>query len=132
MEFGFELEWRNSIEWNYGATDRQPIAGWNYYRLKIIDTKNKIFYSAIKKIWIEKSSRLSVFPNPAEKEIYITLPAASSVWHIEIVNVSGGVVYKMQTTSASATINVQSLGKGVYFVRFRNQYQSISHRFIKK
>jgi hypothetical protein len=120
------------VQWNYSALDFAPLEGLNYYRLKIIDTKNKSYYSNIVKVWFGITKQLIVYPNPACKEINIKIPYPSSISTLEIVNSSGNILRSIQTADSSITINIQSLRKGMYFIRFRNQMSVISQRFFKR
>lgn len=101
-----------------------------FYRLKIIGNNGKIFNSNI--IKAKREFSYLVYPNPADKEIHIKMPSSSSISTIEIVNSSGRVTKLIQTNASSTTINIQSLSKGMYFIRFRNQTEVISQRFFKR
>ena len=56
---------------NYHISDTKPLNGWNYYRLKIVETNGKISYSVVIKAWIGGTKQLLLYPNPAQKEIKI-------------------------------------------------------------
>ncbi len=116
----------------YNSLDNSPAPGWNFYRLRIIDKAAKLSFSNIIKLWYGKTADLLVYPNPASTEIKINLPASSSISQIAIVNSSGQVVKQLATLEQSLTINIESLSKGVYFIRILNSRQAIAQKFTKQ
>ena len=117
---------------SYRSTDNNPVDGWNYYRLKVTDQQNKISYSSVVRAWIGKNNEITVYPNPAQKEIKINLPFQSSTTEISIVNSGGQVVRQVRCNQLSLTINIETLNSGLYFIYLRNNQQAIVQRFIKE
>ena len=115
----------------YGTRDYSPNAGWNYYRLKIFDRIGKTSYSGIVKVWVGKSTRVLVYPNPAVNELKINLSPTGSIYQISIVNSNGQVVHQQSTKEGMLAINIASLAKGTYFVKIIDNWQTIVHRFVK-
>lgn len=123
----------NSIPvYDYQVIDQHAAAGWNYYRLSVYDNAGKSNYTSIVKVWIGKMSDFIVYPNPATDAIKINLPVSSSISQIAIVNSSGQVVKQLTTTEQSLTINIESLSKGMYFIRILNSRQAIVQKFTKQ
>ena len=117
---------------NYTTVDISPIDGWNYYRLKLIDNRNHISYSYIIKVWIGKTNKLLVYPNPAQKEIYLNLPGSRSNSDIVVVNSVGQVVKQLSASDLSLTVNIESLSKAVYWIKVFKDQQLFIQRFIKQ
>lgn len=123
----------NKIEQNdYLIIDIKPFSGWNYYRLKIVETNGKSSYSVVVKAWIGVTKQLLLYPNPAQKEIKIILPGPRSTSTIAIVNSGGQVVQQLTTTDQSLAINIESLNKGVYFVKILTNQQIFVQKFSKQ
>ncbi|MBK7884424.1 MAG: T9SS type A sorting domain-containing protein [Chitinophagaceae bacterium] len=127
------LNAKNSILFNsYNHTDEHLQNGWNYYRLKITDAQHKSAYSKIIKVKIEENDPVIIYPNPVNNELKINLPPSSSVYTINIVNTSGQVVKRVINANSNVTINVESLIKGVYFLRIHNDLQVLTRKFTKQ
>ena len=123
----------NGVDQNtYTAKDLKPFTGWNYYRLKIVEANGKVSYSVVVKAWIGVTKQLLLYPNPAQKEIKIILPGSRSTSTIAIVNSNGQVVKQLTTTDQSATINIEFLNKGVYFVKIFTDQQAFVQKFSKQ
>lgn len=78
---------------------------------------------------------LDIFPNPATDILNIT--SSETISEIEIVNVMGQVVRRIEVNSDNAVCDVEDLRSGVYVVRIRTLRQAqgavISHRkFVKE
>jgi hypothetical protein len=136
---GIHFQYLNSVgslnvtgHHTYNSLDNSPVQGWNFYRLRIIDKAARISFSTIIKLWYGKTTDLLVYPNPASTEIKINLPASSSISQIQIVNSGGRVVKQLATSEQSFTINIESLSKGMYFIRILNSRQAIAQKFTKQ
>ena len=70
---------------------------------------------------------LSVFPNPANDIINIV--SSETISEIEIVNVMGQVVRRLEVNTDNAVCNVGDLTSGVYVVRIRTEQSDTSPRF---
>ena len=82
---------------------------------------------------IEESVALeiNVFPNPATDILYIT--SSETISEIEIVNVIGQVVRRIEVNGDNAVCNVEDLTSGVYVVRIRTASATLSQqRFVKE
>jgi Secretion system C-terminal sorting domain len=115
----------------YTATDLQPVAGWNYYRLKVFDNQQHSYYTAAVKVWMGKAGQVMIYPNPAQKELKIILPSRSNS-SISIVNSAGQVLKRVSTTEGLLTVNIESLDKGMYLVYIQTNRQAIVQRFVKQ
>ena len=62
----------NSIESNaYSFVDRQPLAGYSYYRIRQSDFNGQSSYSEVRSVYNE-SNALSVYPNPGNGQFKVT------------------------------------------------------------
>ena len=57
----------------YHFTDRNPLVGINYYRIKAVDQNGVITYSAIKKGFLGASVKFTLAPNPAKEIIKVSI-----------------------------------------------------------
>ncbi len=138
-EIGIIPSLSSTSQYRYHYFDISALEGGEYrrdmlrlYRLKIIDDRNMCFYSNIIKLWAGNNRRLEIYPNPAQKEIFVHLSDPSSISTLEIVNTGGQTVFTRKVTSTIEKINIESLSTGMYQLRFRNQLLAISRSFIKQ
>jgi len=130
---GSENAFNNPQRYTYNSLDPNPVSGWNYYRLKVVDKNGKASYSLIARLWAGAADQqLLVYPNPVKDELKINLPQTSSISIIQVVNMSGQVAKQLATTDQSLTINVGFLSSGSYILRVMTDRQTISQKFIKQ
>jgi len=58
---GFNIE---NVETNYSFTDKAPVTGFNYYRLKAVDLDNTFAYFGVLSVKIASKKNVVLFPNP--------------------------------------------------------------------
>jgi len=90
---------------NYSWLDRQPLAGYNYYRIKSVGFNGQQQYSKVVKVWEGSAkSGISVYPNPSRNGIIHLLfnnqPAGKYV--IRLINKSGLVAASKQIQRINA------------------------------
>jgi hypothetical protein len=93
-----------------------------YYRLKMIDKDGSFTYSDVVTITLPSvTGKISVFPNPARKEIKVTVavPADGKVkWNI--TDNTGRIVLQnsisLKKGNNSTQINVSNLSGGIYYL----------------
>ena len=75
-------------------------------------------------------SEITIFPNPATDILNIT--SSETISEIEIVNVMGQVVKRIEINRDNAVCDVEDLKAGVYIVRISTASATLSQRkFIK-
>jgi hypothetical protein len=106
---------------NYSFVHTSPIAGLNYYRLKIIDRNGEIGYSEIRKVNFGKGSTVTVYPNPVKDIVNITLtgPMINKPAVIAVLSMDGKLLQVQKTVAASQTetISVKGFAAGKYMVQ---------------
>jgi D-alanyl-D-alanine carboxypeptidase len=60
---------------------------------------------------------VSVFPNPANSVLTISLPAESENCTIELFGLAGNLLLQQQATGITATLNTAELSEGIYLLR---------------
>ncbi len=93
-----------------------------YYRLRMVDVDGRFTYSNVITITLpDIAGRITVFPNPAEKEIKVTINAVSAdkaEW--KLVDNTGRVVLQGKKEVVKGyneiQINLNKLSSGVYFL----------------
>jgi hypothetical protein len=106
---------------DYGFTDRQPLTGNNYYRLRQTDALGRHSYSHV--ICLKNTaSGLAAYPNPARSFVLLEHPEADDEAVFSILN-SSGVLVKQQKPfrlSTQTRIDLKGLPAGVYRIVLTN------------
>lgn len=116
----------------YSEFDRQPLNGWNYYRLRAIDKLGKQQLSQIIKVWFGVGQQIRISPNPASEKIRISFSEPSSISEIDIVNISGQVLKHISAVQFNNEINISHLQAGMYYVRISGKNGLTTTSFIKQ
>ena len=92
-----------------------------YYRLKMVDADGKFTYSNVIAITLPNSGKVTVFPNPADKEIKVTINAISADkidW--KLMDNSGRTVNQGTKDVIKGyneiQLNLEKLSSGVYYL----------------
>jgi hypothetical protein len=73
----------------------------------------------------------TIYPNPTDNQLFVTLDGDYSAYQYRIVNVAGQI---LQNGILSQELNVASLPSGIYFINIRHQSENINlnYKFVKK
>ncbi|HEX6428183.1 MAG TPA: T9SS type A sorting domain-containing protein [Niastella sp.] len=123
----------------YSFTDGAPASGINYYRLKMVDNDGKYNYSGIITIRTDaKGSNVTASPNPFTDHVVITIESTTDEpVQYRMFNSDGKLVWR-KTSFVSAGTNaqyfneLQSLPKGIYFIKVTKQHTVAEIKLIKQ
>jgi hypothetical protein len=73
---------------------------------------------------------ISVYPNPVNSLLYVTLPSSHST--ISLYDISGQQLLHMNTEDANINIDVTKYRSGIYFMRITNSDQSVIQKITKQ
>ena len=100
--------------------DAQLVEGDNYYRLKIVQTDGKIDYTPIQQLFYEKLPDFTIFPNPANSEVWIDLKAFEGrTLDIILSDIAGKVIHTEKVEKATAVphrLDLSGVESGAYFI----------------
>jgi len=108
---------------NYKTTDVTPLAGANFYRIKVYEKNGDIKYSAVVKVMMGKkaTAAMSIFPNPVTNGlINVQLTnQATGTYKLSLTNAIGQVIYTGTKVCNNANGRVQinlpgTLQSGMY------------------
>ncbi len=134
---GFEVQKSiNGMNWNsigtvqatdnstpetlYSLPDASPASGVNYYRLMIQNIDGTYTYSPIRIITLSSVTGITVFPNPANNVVHVSLGNAGSELTIRLINSQGQPLQSLVTASAGSSVVSMNTGiypTGVYFLQ---------------
>ncbi|MEJ8816813.1 T9SS type A sorting domain-containing protein [Lacibacter sp. H407] len=116
----------------YAEVDSNPFTGWNYYRLRAINKIGRENISQVVKVWFGREDVIRITPNPASEKILINFAAPSSISQIELVNIAGQVLQRIQTITFNTEINIAHLQAGMYVLRIKGKNGLSTKSFIKQ
>jgi pectin methylesterase-like acyl-CoA thioesterase len=119
---------------NYNFTDADPVKGYSYYRLKIIDNDGRFTYSDVEKVYFSESNPVIIFPNPATNFIKAAYAVAGKDARIIIYSADGKKEgeWIVPQNSTQQIINVSEMTSGVHFLVYSNNNETYKSSFIKK
>jgi hypothetical protein len=122
-----------SLNADYSFEDTKPLNGWNYYRIKIIDTGNTTFNSEIKSIHFDISNPgFQIYPTLVNDVLYVSSPEECNI-SLQIINTAGQIVRKYNTNLAgSISVPLYYLSSGIYFVKIVGSNTTAVQKIIKK
>lgn len=109
----------------YEATDAAPYGGTNLYRLHMVDLDGSDAYSTIRSLVFENTS-VALYPNPAQKALYVKTDANEKVKAVDITDLQGRVIYKGNATA----IDTDQYAAGKYVVSVTLENGSVSRHEV--
>ncbi|MGL6266705.1 MAG: T9SS type A sorting domain-containing protein [Chitinophagaceae bacterium] len=115
----------NAVTVNYTFTDTKPLNGKNIYRLKMVDTRNGVQFTANKIISGNMQpveiKGFQVYPNPVRPGTSLTLNVNNAgKFAVKIINLAGKVLFTTQVVNAHfSPFNMQvpaNFSAGMYVV----------------
>jgi hypothetical protein len=124
---------------HYAYSDRQPVEGVSFYRIRQIDNDGKYSYSATRTIERTGKNKFSVYPNPSGRNapVFITTPeAVSSPLSVEILTPDGRVLGRVKAMGASINSAVNEVlvkqPGGLYLLKIANQDRQEVIRVVRQ
>ena len=128
----------SQIRRDYQATDPDPLRGFSFYRLRIINTDNEFGYSPVVRVVDREVAGLVLYPNPvtgATVEGIFEGASAQDTLTIRIYDNSGRL-HQVQTHSLTEGLNfldleLPRLAPGLYHLRWDNGTTTGSSKLVK-
>lgn len=129
----------NSLEkTDYTYVDKELFLGENYYKLVQVDFDGRATELGIRTIAFRQTNMdLSIYPNPTRSDIMLNLYSVNTnEVNIQLFDAKG-VLVKNQTQvinprqETTLTIELDGLGRGIYFVRVISGEKELTQRFNK-
>lgn len=118
----------------YQFVDIKPMAGINYYRLKMIDLDGTFAYSRIESIKMSPATQTILYPNPVSEKLFIRTSSTTSAIKIKLTNLNGVDLLVANKSDLDHGINLSALPGGIYLVKITMSDNQIeTHKvFVKK
>ena len=120
---------------NSSSVSQKYLAGGtHYYRLRKIEPNGTISYSAMEKVTIGSVSSISIWPNPAQKELKVQdIGYRSGTSWILIYDYTGKMISRSLMKPGVNSIEIESLPAGTYIARVQHSSGEIMNRkFLKQ
>ena len=118
-------------EATYSYTMGKVFSGTVYFRVKQLELNGSSNYSSVRKVNLNNSIDLKVWPNPATAMLQINIGNQNG--RASIMDASGRVVKSVNLSSGINRIQVNELNRGIYMLSFTSASGEISNtRFLKQ
>lgn len=78
----------------------------------------------------ELAAQIKVFPQPVQDFLYVDMPASLGKVELDIVDLSGVLVYRDNVNATDAKLDVSSLAQGMYILRIKNDKMILNKRIL--
>lgn len=92
----------------YTFLDRQPLAGYNYYKLKMIDEDGSFKFSqVVRVIFDERQKFATVYPNPVKgNSTSVSIPGLlAGNYNIQLTNIAGQIIQSLKVNHVGGLFN---------------------------
>ena len=118
----------------YTSTDKMPLTGTVYYRLRQTDLDGQFSYSEVRAVQFDKKAGTSVtiFPNPARDRISLLTNAFEGPVRYEIFSAAGASLLNgtLANPQVESGINISKLTSGNYFMKLTDGNTTTTTRFV--
>ncbi len=118
---------------NYNYTDKNPLNGTSYYRIRENAANGTNTFSPVVKVVFNDNGVISLFPNPAKNSVTVKGLNKNITAIIKITDMQGREISSQNfTQSSSATLNIRALAQGTYFVQVSQQDKIVRLKLIRE
>ena len=118
---------------SYSYTDKNPLYGDNYYRIKENAANGTNTYSQTLKVNFENNNIISLYPNPAKNTVTIKGLNKNATAVIKITDMNGRDINTFNfSNTSSPTISIRALAQGSYFILVEQNGKVTKLRMVKE
>lgn len=115
---------------SYSFSDKKPMNGDNFYRLKMVDLDKTFAYSKIIHVrFSDNALRSEFYPNPVSDVLNLKSTDWNQVKSVELHSATGLSVYR-SGKQVSKTIDVKNLPVGMYLLTITHQNGEVTNRKV--
>jgi hypothetical protein len=115
---------------DYNHTDAQPLPKLNYYRIRQVDMDGKVAYSAVQLVRMGKDKPFTVFPTITSGKVTIT--GINGPVQLRLYNAAKQLVHHGTLGNSPATLSLQKLPPGSYWLLVEKDGQLLQHEILIK
>ena len=123
----YQIEIFNPFPCSMNSSSSKKYAGTSNYestRSNIVSSEELTSLALIEK------SNFEIYPNPANNALYIKTNGGNEI-KISILSVDGKIIKSNRYQNENIEIDISDLNRGIYILRFENQDNLISKKFVK-
>ncbi len=129
----------NGVQMQYSITDKHPLKGYNYYRIKYIDENGSIHYSIIVKV--DNNAILhpgiTVYPNPIENNLINVqfTNCEKGTYRARLMNEAGQLLYETSIVNNNTKVVITPtvhLPAGSYLLELSNASSTVTKKIMVK
>ncbi len=105
----------------YSYWDNNPVAGVNYYRLKMTDAAQQVTHSKIVTATVKTIGTFTVeaYPNPVHNVLNIKVYGTQTGnANVRMMDITGKTIQIVNVTENNATVNMNGMANGIYFIKY--------------
>ncbi len=115
---------------NYEEVDKNPVTGWNYYKLYQTDFDGTTTYQGEVSVHFDESVDVVIFPNPSNGGSFSILTSETEQGQIEIMDAGGRLIRQVSYVGNRADIDDLNLSAGIYNVRVKFNNKQVVQKLI--
>jgi len=115
----------------YATEDLQPLSGWNYYRLQLIDKDGSYIYSKVGVVNFDlKTSFAIIYPNPTKGNIRLQMADGySGKYTYKVFDSQGKLIVVNTVSNDNTNIRLTRFAAGSYYLNIIDQNNQIIKSF---
>jgi hypothetical protein len=118
---------------NYEYTDRNPLSGVSYYRLKQVDFGGQTSYSEVAPVRVGgvANNELLIYPNPVQGQLQVIWGGEQTIERIRLLDAKGQELsVDAVIDNKQAKVELQALTPGVYFLELLSGQERKIERIV--
>ncbi len=114
----------------YNFTDAQPLAGPNYFRIKIVERNGTNTNSVIRKLnFSNNGDDIFIYPNPVINET-VFISASANCNKALLYNTAGKLIKVFSLQGSSNTISIKGISKGIYLLKIISENSTQTEKIL--
>lgn len=110
---------------DYLAEDHYPFPGNNFYRLKVTEKNNSVYFSETRKVWVDLFKQdFTIYPNPAIDKVFV-IGKFETGKMFRVMDIAGKIVWKQELHNNLSQIELPRLRAGLYLVQYNGRTKKL-------
>jgi hypothetical protein len=100
--------------------------------LKQTDFDGSYSYSKIESVYLNKSNRIEVYPNPNETGLLKITTGNSNTYEVKLIDCLGRIIYESKLDYSISEIDLNGFDKGIFTLFISSPNSNSIHKIIYK
>lgn len=101
---------------DYSYTDHQPLAGDNFYRVRIKSAEDHYIYSTVRRIQSGAVLLVQIYPNSRSGRVYIRMGIPNTVTRLALAGIDGCILNNDLPLTLPLSVDMSPYSSGLYFL----------------